>query len=171
VLLDFTRRKIIGGSGSTQTFRSKLAYLNYSKKVTDGLFDSHRRGVLEILGIHETDKELATKSDVAAAILKWNAIDFEDTCAERGMCVTALRTYEEWKEHPQAIALRDVPPVEIRKVAESPPPATKKNAKRTKRPLQGINVLDLSRVLAGPVAGRTLAGEYFEDITKYDPSC
>jgi len=86
------------------------------------------------------------------------------------MCITALRTYEEWKGHPQATALRDVPPVEIRQVAESPPPATK-NAKRTKRPLQGINVLDLSRVLAGPVARRTLAGEYFEDTTKYDPSC
>lgn len=29
------------------------------------------------------------------------------------------------------------------------------------RPLDGIRALDLSRVLAGPIAGKTLAGSFF----------
>jgi crotonobetainyl-CoA:carnitine CoA-transferase CaiB-like acyl-CoA transferase len=64
-----------------------------------------------------------------------------------------MRSHEEWSALPQAKALADLPVLTIEKIGEAPPrpwPAGE-------RPLSGLRVLDLSRVIAGPVAGRTLA--------------
>jgi hypothetical protein len=73
------------------------------------------------------------------------------------MCATALRSFAEWDQHPQAKALKGTPPVQLVKVGD----AHKRQITGTpSRPLDGIRVLDLSRVLAGPVAGRTLAGNF-----------
>ncbi|KIM29387.1 hypothetical protein M408DRAFT_22760 [Serendipita vermifera MAFF 305830] len=69
------------------------------------------------------------------------------------MCVAALRSFAEWDKHPQSHALRGNPPIQLVKIADSPPRALSGSL----RPLEGIKVLELTRVLAGPAAGRTLA--------------
>lgn len=114
---------------------------------------SHRKGILSILNL--TDDALLTNGKVAEALLKWDAVDFETEAASRGMCATALRTFSQWDEHPQAKALAGTAPVTLVKIGDAPKRQVQGNPLR---PLEGIRVLDLSRVLAGPVAGRALAG-------------
>jgi hypothetical protein len=90
--------------------------------------------------------------------LKWNSYDFEEEAAARNMVATALRTFDQWDNSPQGKALEGVPPVVLRRVADAPRRHT--SHEDYSRPLDGVKVLDLTRVLAGPVCGRTLAGMF-----------
>src|SRR6202011_5050000 len=93
------------------------------------------------------------RDDVQAALMQWEGEPFE-TAAYAGGCVVAMmRTHDEWSDLPPANALAALPPVAIEKIGEASP----KPWPAGDRPLAGLRVLDLSRVIAGPVAGRTLA--------------
>jgi hypothetical protein len=93
------------------------------------------------------------RDDVQAALMQWDGEAFE-TAAYAGGCVVALmRSHEEWSALPHAKALAALPALTIEKIGEAPP----KPWPQGDRPLAGLRVLDLSRVIAGPVAGRTLA--------------
>lgn len=102
-----------------------------------------------------TDTAQRTREDVSRAMLDWKSDDFEREAASKGMCAFAVRSFEHWDKHPQGQALSATPPVTIVKIGEAP---KRIRCSSSKRPLEGIRVLDLSRVLAGPIAGRTLAG-------------
>ncbi|KAI5896392.1 CoA-transferase family III [Schizophyllum commune H4-8] len=117
-------------------------------------FSHHRRGILEILEI--PDHPSVTRSDVQTRLARWKAVEFETEAAKRGMCATALRTFAEWDAHPQAEALKEVPPVQLIKIGEAPKREVGAGVK-PRYALEGMRVLDLTRVIAGPVAGRTLA--------------
>ncbi len=110
-------------------------------------FVHHRDGAAAVLGV---DPE---REQFASAVLRWEGAALEEAMAEAGMCASLLRSPEEWSAHPQAAAVAGLPAVEVVRVGDSPPeplgPAD--------RPASGVRVLDLSRVLAGPVCGRTLA--------------
>lgn len=137
-------------SGFTPISPSASLYVYFLVVHSSPYNDSHRTGILDILKLTQPNK-----ANVAHALLGWNAVDFETEAAARGMCATALRSPTEWSVHPQAEALRGVPPVTLTKIGEAP---RRQIAPGAARPLDGVRVLDLSRVLAGPIAGRTLSG-------------
>jgi crotonobetainyl-CoA:carnitine CoA-transferase CaiB-like acyl-CoA transferase len=110
-------------------------------------FRHHRDAVCKVLNCRPE------RDDVQAALLRWDGEAFE-TAAYAGGCVVALmRSYEEWSALPHAKALAELPLISIEKIGETEP----KPWPAGDRPLAGLRVLDLSRVIAGPVAGRTLA--------------
>jgi crotonobetainyl-CoA:carnitine CoA-transferase CaiB-like acyl-CoA transferase len=117
-------------------------------------FAHHRDRALTVLGCPtgpDTERAL-----VAAALTGWRAEDFEQACADAGAVVAALRTFDEWDRHPQGVAIAALPVISFERIGEAPPRELPPLGVHP-RPLSGVRMLDLTRVLAGPVAGRTLA--------------
>ena len=116
-------------------------------------FIHHREGALRLL---ELDPALASRADAEAAMLHWQATDFETAAANAGLVATALRSFEQWDATPQGKAVARQPLFSIDRIGDASPlslPALSPSA----RPLSDVRVLDLTRILAGPVSGRALA--------------
>lgn len=122
-------------------------------------FAHHRDGALRLLGL---DPATATRAQAEQALLNWSAEDFEAAAAQRGLVVAALRSFEQWDAHPQGQAVAAMPWFTIERIGDAPP-LTLPALAADDRPLQGVKVLELTRILAGPVAGRALAA-YGADV-------
>src|SRR6266576_2523607 len=93
------------------------------------------------------------RDQVQAALMQWDGEAFETAAYAAGGVVAMMRSHQEWSASPHARTLAELPLVGIEKIGEAAPKPWPKGD----RPLAGVRVLDLSRVIAGPVAGRTLA--------------
>ncbi len=92
------------------------------------------------------------REQVQAALMQWDGEAFETAAYAAGGVVAMMRSHDEWSASPHGKALAELPVLSIEKIGDAAP----KPWPSGDRPLAGLRVLDLSRVIAGPVAGRTL---------------
>lgn len=116
-----------------------------------GNYPHHRSAAASVLGAEDVDA-------VAAAALRWRAVDLESAVVAAGGAAAAVRTPEEWNASPQGRAVAGLPVLDLRRVSDGVP---------RRRALTGLRVLDLTRVIAGPVATRVLAS-HGADVLRVD---
>jgi len=120
----------------------------------------HHRAVAEqVLGAG------GTREEVGEAVRAWQAEPLERAIVDAGGCAAAMRSVAEWDRHVQGRAVAQEPLVDLERFEHPASPAGMGSAER---PLAGVRVLDLTRVLAGPVATRFLAG-YGARVLRIDP--
>jgi hypothetical protein len=121
----------------------------------------HRAAALAVLGC-APDKEA-----VVRAVAGWSIDALETAIVERGGCAAAMRSVQDWAIHPQGSMVWSEPLLH-RERAPAAGGAQRPWPVQEGRPLRGIRVLDLTRILAGPAATRCMAG-YGADVLRIDP--
>ncbi|GAA3793609.1 CoA transferase [Streptomyces coacervatus] len=118
---------------------------------THANYPHHRARLLDALGVPDD------VTAVEAALAERSSLEVEETVYGAGGLAVALRTAKEWAAHEQAVAVAARPLVERERLDSARTRVLAPLDATPLLPAAGVRVLDLTRVLAGPVATRTLA--------------
>jgi hypothetical protein len=119
----------------------------------------HRAAALRVLGV------AADQDTMLSAVRRWGVDALEKAIVDCGGCAAAMRDLAAWRCHPQGREVAAEPVAAT--VSGTAAPTTDWPSLRD-RPLAGLRVLDCTRVLAGPVATRFLAG-FGAEVLRIDP--
>lgn len=119
----------------------------------------HRDAALAVL------KTAADRGAVERAVATWETAALETAIVANKGCAAAMRSVAEWADHDQGRAVTGEPLLHRARFEGAHPPRWPFVADR---PLRGIRVLDLTRILAGPIATRFLAG-FGAEVLRIDP--
>ncbi|MFE2023046.1 CoA transferase [Streptomyces sp. NPDC059499] len=137
---------------------STFAPLSRFWRATDGWvrthanYPHHRARLLAALGVPGNADEEAVDA-VAQAIAGLTALEVEETVYAAGGLAVAARGPEDWAKSEQGVMVAGQPLLTTARIDDAPDRMIDGAA----LPCAGLRVLDLTRVLAGPVATRTLA--------------
>ena len=123
----------------------------------------HKQKALAVLGCNNA--QLNNRDSVAQAVKRWRASALELAIVEQGGCPAQMLSIEQWQQHAHGKLLRAEPLICWQSQLGFDP---KKVIIDPTQPLQGVKILDLTRVLAGPVASRFLAG-FGAEVLRIDP--
>ncbi|HTU80269.1 MAG TPA: CoA transferase [Solirubrobacteraceae bacterium] len=134
---------------------------------THGNYPHHAAALLGALGLDADLRGASAVQALEAAALAREPVALEDAVAAAGGCAAAVRTAQQWRVHPTARALAGEGLISWHPGAVSAPRSVAGRGDPA-RAAAGVRVLDLTRVIAGPVAGRTLAALGAE-VLRVDP--
>ena len=121
----------------------------------------HRQAALAVLSADNN------RESVAKAVATWHCDELESAVVANKGCAATMRTWEAWQQHPQGQAVMAEPLIAWENGDRAHQPTWAFNRAR---PLEGLKVLDLTRVLAGPTCTRML-GAFGADVLRVDPPC
>jgi hypothetical protein len=119
-------------------------------------FPNHSNGMLKLVGL-----PLGSNRDqLANEAVKWRSVALEDASTVKGdLAAYALRSYSEWDALPQSKAIADFPILVRPLSSNSSKGSWDRFSKGSNRCLEGLRVLEMSRVIAAPLCGKTLAAQ------------
>ncbi|MGO9682508.1 MAG: CoA transferase [Beijerinckiaceae bacterium] len=126
----------------------------------NGAYSHLRNGILNYF-------DAANNMDaLAAGVRKHSAAEIEADFEKLGLCVAPMHTYAEWLEHPQGKILAASTVISIKRHGD----AKNRILPEAKwRPLEGVRVIDITHVIAGPWLTRVLAEQGADVISIRNP--
>lgn len=123
-------------------------------------FPNHANGILELAGLPIG----STRQQLSEKLAEWSAVDLETAATVEGkLAAYALRSYRQWDQLAQSKAISNFP-IDVNQISsEGPKGLPSRMAGGNSKPLQGLRVVEMSRVIAAPLCGKTLAA-YGADV-------